>query len=191
MNDNTCISYRINSREEITFINDEWFRFAADNNALELVRDNILNCSLWDFISDEKVKHIYQEILRRVNSGHFMKFKLRCDSPEMRRIIEISITPLKDGEVQFDSKIIWTEARMNPILFKQNVPRTDNLVIICSWCNKIETRNGNWQEVEEAVETLRLFELETLPLTSHGMCGACFEKVTSELDKLKTLENHS
>jgi len=60
---------------------------------------------------------------------------------------------------------------MPPILFKNNAPRTEKLLIICSWCNKIETGNGQWEEVEEAVKTLGLFELETLPMISHGMCG--------------------
>ncbi len=104
VNKNTHISYRINSRDEIIFLNDEWFQFASENDAPNLVPENILCRNLWNFISDDKVKYLYQEILRRVNAGHSFKFNLRCDSPEARRILEMNITPQKDGEVQFDSR---------------------------------------------------------------------------------------
>jgi Fe2+ or Zn2+ uptake regulation protein len=75
---------------------------------------------------------------------------------------------------------------MLPILFNNDAPRTDNLLTICSWCNKIETGNGKWQEVEEAVESLGLFELETLPLISHGMCDSCYQTILLKLEELKT-----
>jgi len=186
VNKNTHISYRINSRDEIIFLNDEWFQFASENDAQNLVPENVLCRNLWNFISDDKVKYLYQEILRRVNAGHSFKFNLRCDSPETRRILEMNITPQKDGEVQFDSRTIRTQLRMPPILFKNNAPRTEKLLIICSWCNKIETGNGQWEEVEEAVKTLGLFELETLPMISHGMCGSCYQTVSLKLKKAKT-----
>ena len=182
---NSHISYQINKQDEIIFVNDEWFQFALANDASSLTREDVLYRSLWDFISDDKVKYLYQEILRRVNAGHSLKFNLRCDSPEMRRIIEMKITPQKDGEVQFDSRIIRTRARMPAIHFNNNKPQPDNLLIICSWCNKIETGNGKWQEIEEAVKTLGLLELETLPTISHGMCDSCYKTVSSMLEELK------
>jgi len=98
----------------------------------------------------------------------------------------MNITPQKDGEAQFDSRTIRTQLRMPPILFKNDAPPTDNLLIICSWCNKIETGDGKWEEVEEAVKSLGLFELETLPTISHGMCGICYRIVSLKLEKAKT-----
>ncbi len=75
---------------------------------------------------------------------------------------------------------------MLPILFKNNAQQIDDVLIVCSWCNKIEIGNGKWQEVEEAVESLGLFELETVPLISHGMCDSCYQKVLLKLEELKT-----
>jgi len=186
MNEITHISYRINSQDEIVLINDEWSQFASANDGSSLSPENVLFRSLWDFISDDKVKYLYKEILQRVNAGHSFKFNLRCDSPEMRRLLEMNITPQKDGEAQFDSRIIRTQLRMPPILFKNDAPLTDNLLIICSWCNKIKTGNGKWEEIEEAVKSLRLLELETLPKISHGMCDSCYQTVSLKLEKSKT-----
>jgi hypothetical protein len=104
----------------------------------------------------------------------------------MRRIIEMKIAPQKDDEVQFDSRTIWTQSRMPAIIFKNTTPPTDNLLIMCSWCNKIETGNGKWEEVEEAIESLGLFELETLPTISHGMCDSCYQTASLMLKDLTT-----
>lgn len=185
MNENTHVSYRINSRGEITFISDERRHCALSNDADSLARKDVLHHSLWDFICDETVRTLYREILRRVGAGHSLKFNLRCDSPALRRIIEVNITPQENGELQFDNRTIWTEERAPAILFNEDAARINNLLIMCSWCNKIETANGHWQEVEQAVETLNLFELEYLPTISHGMCNVCFEEISAKLEKLK------
>ncbi len=186
MDENSHISYQINKQDEIIFVNDEWFQFALANDGSNLTREDVLYRSLWDFISDNKVKHLYREILRRVNAGHSLKFNLRCDSPDIRRIIVMKITPQKDGEVKFDSRTIRTQPRMPVFHFKKNAPQTDNLLIACSWCNKIEAGNGKWKEIKEAIKSLRLFEVETLPEISHGMCGSCYQTVSLMLKELKT-----
>ncbi len=186
MDNNFHISYQINSRDEIVFVNDHWSDFAVANSGSDIVRKIILQRSLWSCISNSTTEYIYREILRRVRAGQAIQIKLRCDSAELRRLIELTICPQQDGEVQFDSRPIWIQSRMLPILFKNNAPRTDNLLIICSWCNKIETGNGKWQEVEEAVESLGLFELEILPMISHGMCDSCYQTVSLKLEELKT-----
>jgi len=119
------------------------------------------------------------------------RFYSRCEPGSQCKLnyaalCKLTISPQQDGEVQFDSRPIWIQPRMLPTLFKNNVPRTDDLLIVCSWCNKIETGNGKWQEVEEAVESLGLFELEILPKISHGMCDSCYQTVSLKLEKSKT-----
>jgi len=118
MDETSHISYQINKQDEIIFVNDEWFRFALANDGSNLTREDVLYRSFWDFMSDNKVKYLYREILRWVNAGLSLKFNLRCDSPEIRRLLEMNIMPRKDGEAQFGSRTIRTPLRMPPILFK-------------------------------------------------------------------------
>jgi hypothetical protein len=189
MDNNFYVSYLINNRDEIIFVNEGWSYFAVINNTFELSADSIVKRSLWDFISDSTTEYIYREILRLVRSAQSMQIKLRCDSPESRRLIELSISLQPDGDVLFNSRTIWTEARPSQSILTRDVPRNADLLIICSWCEKVNTGKENWQEVEEAVKTLDLFEVESLPQISHGMCGDCYQTMSLKLKKFKTAQN--
>lgn len=186
MNDNFHIAYLINSRDEIIFVNDRWSHFADANSASSITRENILQRNLWNFINNRTIEDVYREILRQVRAGQSMQINLRCDAPNLRRLVELTISPQPNGNVLFDSRTIWTEARPAQIILTKDVSRSADLLLICSWCNKLDTGKENWQEVEEAVKTLGLFEIENLPLISHGMCFVCHQEM---LEKLKS--NHS
>jgi len=177
------ITYRINSDDEIIFVNNEWSNFAVANNASELISDKILHLSLWKFITDVTSEQIYRQILRQVRSGLKMQFTIRCDAPETRRLLEMTVSPYGNDKVQFDTRPIWTEERAPQKILQKNLPRKDHIIIICSWCNKIEVGKDDWREVEEAVDALKLFQVETLPQLSHGMCGKCHETISRQLRK--------
>ena len=92
MDNNFHISYQINSRDEIVFVNDHWSDFAVANSGSDIVRKIILQRSLWSCISNSTTEYIYREILRRVRAGQAIQIKLRCDSAELRRLIELTRT---------------------------------------------------------------------------------------------------
>ena len=52
---------------------------------------------LWDFIEDLETRHIYQLLHERVRTrGGPVRLSLRCDAPEHRRLLELSISPASD-----------------------------------------------------------------------------------------------
>ena len=59
----------------------------------------------------------------------------------------------------------------------------DEIIIICSWCNKIKVDEGDWQEIEEFLRAYGLFDLEILPQPSHGMCDSCYKTVSEKFQK--------
>jgi len=127
------ILYRINIRDEIVFVNDEWSQFAIANDALDLLPDKVLNQSIWNFITHSTTEFLYREILKKVRTGQIMKFNIRCDSPDMRRIAAITISsPNNDGEVQFAARTLWTERRESQIQMTNETTLAECLLIICS-----------------------------------------------------------
>ena len=190
MDNNSDISYSINSRDEIIFVNENWSDFALANNAPDIVEDSILKRNLWNCISDSTTEYIYREILRKVRAGQSMQIKLRCDSAELRRLIELTISLQPNGEdVLFVSHTVWKQARPSQIILSRDAPLTANLLIICSWCEKVDTGMENWQEVEEAVKILGLFETENLPQISHGICDVCHQAMLGKLNSMKLKAN--
>jgi hypothetical protein len=69
-------------------------------------------------------------------------------------------------------------------LFDDTLGRSGEFVTVCSWCKRVEVAAGRWQEVEEAVVTLDIFDLLPLPSLTHGVCDACRQMLESELARL-------
>ncbi|WLD59031.1 hypothetical protein NFC81_04405 [Salinispirillum sp. LH 10-3-1] len=160
--------------------------FAQTNDGAELMRPEILGQSLWDSITDPETCMIYQKIVARVREGRLASFTLRCDGPECRRLLEMKISAVPDGSVEFESRTIRVEDRDPVALLSRNIPRSTELLRVCAWCNRIDVGFGSndWVEIEDATERLQLFELAKLPQLTHAMCEACSESMTDQVDKL-------
>lgn len=183
MSKDTHIIYRVNNKDELIFFNKEWVHFALANDGSELLPENLFNCSLWEFITGDITARLYKEIIKRVRMGHVSHFNFRCDSPEFRRFMEMTITLQNGDEVQFETILITEEERKPQELLYKDTPRTNDLIRMCGWCNKFGVGEEVWVEVEEAVSTLCLFEHESLPRITHGICDSCAATIRGQLIK--------
>ena len=181
MNGDTHILYRLNHWDEIIFVNEEWVRFALANDGPDLVRERVLHRPLWNFISDLTTQQLYRDILDKVRAGHPVRFVFRCDSPERRRLCEMTITAQAGDVVQFETQPLWTQERSPQSLLARDAPRTVDLLRICGWCLRVEVGGGTWQDIEEAVNSLQLFERVEYPRLTHEMCDECYMAVTESV----------
>ncbi len=180
MNSDQTIIYRIDAQDRIVFVNDGWKQFTELNGCHDFKSEDILFQSLWDSISDETSRQIYQEILEKVRSDNSVVFTFRCDSPSCRRLLEMRIDARGD-EVQFETRVLKTEQRPAQKILDSEISRSDEIVLVCGWCKKIDVGQGNWKEVEIAVVDLGLFKLEKLPQLSHGICPDCYTSVKKQI----------
>lgn len=172
--------YRLNRRDEFIFVDEGWGSFAAANDALDLMPELVLSRPLWDFISDETTVQLYREILRQARAGHPARFGFRCDAPELRRGMEMIVTGLGGGEVQFETRVLREEWRPRQELLARYVARAGEMLRMCGWCKRVDVGAGRWEEVEDAVKALSLFEREALPALTHGICEACFKVMSKK-----------
>jgi hypothetical protein len=172
--------YRLNRRDEFTYIDEKWGSFAAANDALDLLPGLVLSRPLWDFISDETTAQLYREILRRARAGHVARFGFRCDAPEYRRSMEMTVAGLGGGEVQFETRVLREERRPRQELLGRYAARAGDMLRMCGWCKRVDVGAGRWEEVEEAVRALCLFERQAMPPLTHGICEACFRAMNKK-----------
>lgn len=166
--------YRIDQSDRINFANQEWFDFARENNAMALRPDAVIGSLLWNYISDEETRRLFQVLLGKVReTGAPVALPYRCDSGDCRRFMEMKIVPMPDRQVGFYSRILRDEPREKVRLMEPHAERTDGVLVMCSWCKKIPLPDGRWVEVEEAVKALNLFDAPRLPMISHTMCPEC------------------
>ena len=97
--------------------------------------------------------------------------------------MQLTIAQKKDDLIQFDSELVKEEYRETQNLLETQAARTDEMLLVCSWCKKVKVGEEHWLEIEDAVAELSLFEQETFPRISHGLCPKCFDNLMAELEE--------
>jgi len=181
MTERRIYTYRIDGEDRITFVNPEWEEFARQNDAPQLVDPGVLGKPLQSFIADIETKHLYQVILSRVRKLRTtMLFSYRCDAPDRRRFMEMAVHPWGLKGVEFNNWIVREEPRGPIRLLLATAARSQQLIKICSWCNRIAA--PEWLEVEAGIEHLRLFTQDHMPQITHGMCEDCYRSIQLTLN---------
>ena len=166
--------YCIDRADVITAVNADWDAFARDNEGDHLTADNVVGRPLWDFISDPETEQIYRALLRRLRQGVAIPpLPFRCDSPGLRRFMELHTRGGDDQSVEFEARLLRAEPREPVALLEAETERGDGLVRICSWCKRVAVAEADWREVEEAVPRLGLLEFHRPPPLTHTMCEDC------------------
>lgn len=174
LNTGVSILFRINSDDRIIFINDDWSKANALNNSCGILAGKTLHQNFWDFFDDIGMEYLYRKLLFRVRRGHKIKFNLRCDYADSTKLLELHITLQNRNEVLFEVRVTGKDFHTPQNNSDESSAQTEELLVVCSWCDRINIKNNNWQEIEQAVNTLKLFESQNLPLISHGMCSDCY-----------------
>lgn len=146
--------------------------------------DAAVGRSLWDFVRDATVVDIYQRMIRIALGGKPIRFRYRCDAPEWRRLYEMAITRTDSGLVQFATHLVREEPRPPVLLLdRRHGPRSEQMVRLCSWCERAHTADEQWVPIEEAVEILGVMQKEAMPEITHGICPRCAARVRRQLER--------
>jgi hypothetical protein len=170
--------YQLNASDEISSVNEEWLRFARANDGEPLLPPQILGRPLWDFIGDMETQHIYRLLHRRVRTrGEPVRLSFRCDGPERRRLLELSISAGAEQGLSYRVRTVREEDRKPVPLLDPHRPRSETFVTMCGWCKRVSAPPHGWLEVEEAVDALSLFAEPRPPQLTHGICGQCSQSL--------------
>jgi hypothetical protein len=165
--------HTVDQNDLILDVNDNWLRFAQENEAPHLTRQAVVGRSLWDFIAGPETPHIYQLLMRQVRQGQQrVVFTYRCDSPTLRRYMQMEIVPASRQALEFRNYLLREERRDRVRLLEPTTERNYELLHMCSWCNRVRC-DETWLSVEEAVNYLGLFGAPELPQITHGICPDC------------------
>lgn len=164
--------HRVNHHDQITFVNAGWKKFAIRNGMPAEMVVNVVGASLWRYISEPTSRNFYAVIMAKVRkTGQTIKLPFRCDSPGIRRFMELHIISLGENHLEFRSHLLRQERRKPVALLNPALPRDSKLLIMCAWCKRVKA--DEWMEVEDIVQKLKLFDTRPLPSLSHGICPDC------------------
>jgi hypothetical protein len=176
--ENTSYRYKINEFDRISFVDASWVRFSVENDASDLTLESIAGTSIWDFFSGTETRYLYEHLYSAVRtSGKRVELPFRCDGSAIRRYMSLSIALEQDGGLIHTSTLIRTEPRSEIEIFNIDTRNREDLLTMCSWCNRIELDSNSWVDVEVAVEKLDLFHSTHIPGISHGICNECASRI--------------
>jgi len=180
-NDGNLVVYRLDGDDRITYVNPNWRSFAEANGCTTLEPRNVLGRSLWDFIHDGETCHFHQMLLGRAKAiGKPIRIPFRCDGPDLRRFMEMEICLCEPDSVEYRCTTLHTERRSPVEILAANLPRTDKLIRVCSWCKCVDAGGNTWVEIEEGIRRLSLFDHAQLPAITHTMCDHCFARLEQD-----------
>jgi len=159
--------------DRIVEIDGPWDGFAALNGAPLLTRAAARSRSFLSFVAGAEMKELTKGILGRARGGETLALEFRCDSPAERRHLLFECFGLSGAAVQCSTTLLRAEPRPSQRLIDASVARSDDVILVCSWCCRFRLDGPKWVEVEEAVSTLRLFDGTPIPKLTHGVCPAC------------------
>jgi hypothetical protein len=177
---NCCVTYRINERDEIIAVNDDWCRYASDHGWEGISPDKVLHRPIYNYINDSTTSSLYQYLFKRVRGGSSVRYKFNCESSSHRRVMEMTVKSFGDaGELELKARMLYKQAREIQRLDSANNPNEDEFLRACGWCCRIDLE-GYWIEVEDAVARLGVFEFSRLPKLTHGICKECFAEMLKD-----------
>ena len=168
--------YTIDDDGRLSGVNEAWDAFATANDAPELIGPAVLGRPFLDFISGRDARHLTQSLMRRaVESQAPVVVPFDCDSSSERRQMEMTITRVAGG-FEFRTRTRSSAPRPTLPLLERNRPASGELLLLCSWCNRVKVED-RWMEIEEAAESLQFLDMRVLPGLTHGICQTCSVQV--------------
>ena len=167
-------TYILDAEDSITEVSRGWDDFALENRGEDVVGSYVIGRKLQEFIQgDSTSMWIYSLIeTARVKQKEIIRF-YRCDSPDEKRYMKMTITPEANGTVAVTSQLLRTEKMKQRIGFVYSSAASNRK---CSICNKISYQD-NWLEPDDARVLGLLRDDDPVPVI-YSVCNDCMQKNT-------------
>lgn len=183
MNTHPEVVYSINADDSLVEVNEAWTEFALQNQGTALLPPAVYHRSIWDFVTERTTRHLYRELFELVRGGAPpIRFSFRCDSPTIRRELEMTLSALPSDGLEFRVRTLAVEERTGILILEPRARRSKELLRMCSWCKRIPDWSGKWVEIEEALSLLSVFECQSPPAITHTICEDCHREISRGLE---------
>lgn len=194
--------YRLitNSQDVIIRVDESWVDFARRNWSPDFQPEWVLGRRLWGFICDDATIYLQKMLAEKVRQqDQSLSYPFRCDSPALRRFLEMTVSPLPEGGLLWHSRLLGEETRppfLAPPLTPARGQASGFLLAMCSWCKRVREPEplageqgrppvGHWQELEEVMPLLAQRGRAEYPAVTHTICPVCYQQVKAQLEEAK------
>ncbi len=169
-----CYSYSVDAEDRVDWVGTTWLAFARENGGAKLTSQSVVGHSLWSYIAGGQTQQLYRALLQQVRERQSRVIvPFRCDSPSLRRYMRLSISPRRHNRVRLDGILVKTEPRPRLELVDTSIRRDDQILTLCSLCQRALIESVGWVDVEAAVGRLHLLDSHAHPQLRYDVCSDC------------------
>lgn len=165
--------YRIDPDDRIAWVDARWLAFAQENGAPELTGD-VVGQSLWRYIAGDATCEVYRRLHSEVRLRRRpIVVPFRCDSPSLRREMQLVVSSDERGEIHYESTILLAAPCPPTNVFDASLSRGRSLLTMCSCCKRVLLEPEGWLEIDEASVRLEVLNAATPPQLRYEVCPGC------------------
>ena len=166
--------YRVDARDRIAWVDERWLAFARENGASELTEQQVVGETLWDFVDGDATRAVYDKLHRQVRQDRKpVVVPFRCDSPSLRREMQLAISPEQAGQLLYESTIVLSTPCTPVDFLDPTLPRSRSFLTMCSCCKRVLIEPDGWLEANDAAVRLKVLSVARPPQLAYDMCPAC------------------
>ena len=166
--------YWIDSRDRIIRVSEAWDDFAMANNGDGTRGESVIGKRLWRFIQGDATRMWLDAILGQARiSGNVLVKPYRCDSPTLKRFMQMTVCSDPYGGVRLEHELLRTEAMDAAVEVRFALDHFPETILRCSICNKLNI-GKQWHEPDDTAVQRRLVAGSPLKI-AFGVCDDCLQ----------------
>ncbi|MCB1174596.1 MAG: hypothetical protein KDK39_13580 [Leptospiraceae bacterium] len=146
-----AIRYDLDDQDRIVALGGPWDSFALENDGPQVQSDLIRGRPIWSFVTGELTRMWLQTVFQLVRSQKQpITRPYRCDSPHLRRFMQMRIQSGPAGKLSIYHDILRIEQRSQPVYIHYELDEQEiSFRARCSFCNRVK-QGQHWMEPDAA-----------------------------------------
>jgi hypothetical protein len=139
------VVYTLDNQDRIISVCGAWDKFADENSGINLSSKEVCGRLIWDFVTGDTTRMWLEAVFMFARArGTSIERPYRCDSPDLKRFMRMSITFKQGGVLLIEHEILATEQRKVPVYIHFGASNLKTTKERCSICGRVNT--GGWKE---------------------------------------------
>jgi len=171
----TDVTYRLDAKDVIVEVGGAWDEFARRNGGPGLEVDRVVGRSLYEHVTGEVTRMFVWTMFDAARKlGIERTQPYRCDTPDLKRFMEMRIVPGPAGTILVRHRLVSTEPIIPHVRVRAAMPGTPlrQVVLRCSSCNQLR-HQGVWVEPEHLAKDVSGGDLDVQ--VAYSICPSCRE----------------
>ena len=174
--------YWLDKNNIITNTNEYWNTFALENYGHKVLRPHVVGKPLFQFIKDDVTRMLMEAFISNARiSNKELSRHYRCDSPQVKRFMEMRVIPEGNGVVRVENEVLREEPLEETRNFVTRGVGTPFLKR-CSVCNRLNDGN-QWLEPDSSQMDHHFIGTSQTAFIAYTVCQDCKDETRKRLER--------